>query len=81
MIIVPLASTFGGKSRTEKNKIIGQLRSLADSAGLAGEVVPVWDNGEGGMAFIAPTPWHPFFKSINMQHVSKNLNKELYWPE
>jgi hypothetical protein len=81
MIIVPLAATFGAKSRSEKKQIVSKLRSLADGAGLAGEVVPVWDNGEGRMGFIAPTPWHPFFKSINLQLVNKNLNKELYWPE
>jgi hypothetical protein len=38
----------------------------------------VWENG-GHMAFIAPTPWHPFFKSLSMPIVMRNINKNLSW--
>jgi len=78
MVIIPLDSSFRYKTDEEKDAAIEefQVRSLA--AGLAGTVVPVWDNG-GRMAFIAPRPWHPFFQSLSLPLVYRNLNKELYW--
>jgi hypothetical protein len=63
MIIVPVDSSFGNKSQEEQNEITFMLQKCATSAGLAGTVVPVWDKGGGRMAFLAPEPWHPFFKT------------------
>lgn len=63
----------------DQNEIISELQSRATSAGLAGTVVLVWDNGGGHMRFIAPVKWHPFFRSINLQFVAANINRELYW--
>jgi hypothetical protein len=79
MIIAPLDSSFGDQTSTDQQAIIADLQIHARSAGLAGTVVPVWDNGGGRMAFIAPRPWHPFFQSINLQFVAMNINRELYW--
>lgn len=79
MIIVPLDSSFGRRITQDQNDIISDLQAHAHAAGLAGTVVPVWDNGGGRMAFVAPRPWHPFFKSINLRLIAMNLNKELCW--
>ena len=79
MIIVPLDSSFGRKITQDQHAITADLQIHARSAGLAGTVVPVWDNGGGRMAFIAPRPWHPFFQSISLQFVAVNVNRELYW--
>jgi hypothetical protein len=57
--------------------VIAALQVCARAAGLAGTVVPVWDAGGGRMAFIAPRPWHPFFKSLRLQTVAQNINKRL----
>lgn len=79
LIIVPLDSGFGMKSPSDQQSAIGEIQWCARNAGLAGRVVPVWDNGGGRMAFIAPQPWHPFFKSLSLSTVWANLNKELSW--
>lgn len=79
LIIVPLDKSFGFKGDSEKDAIILELQERASSAGLAGTVVPVWDNVGGRMAFIAPRPWHPFFRSLTLSHVASNVNRELYW--
>ncbi|MGA2990560.1 MAG: hypothetical protein ABSD88_08795 [Candidatus Korobacteraceae bacterium] len=79
MIIVPLESGFGMKSQTDQGEITGELQLHAQAAGLAGTVVPVWDAGSGRMGFFAPHNWQAFFKSISLQWVSVNINKELYW--
>lgn len=78
MVIVPLESSFGNKSASEQNEIIDELQTHSLEAGLRGTIVPVWQSGRG-MAFIAPTPWHPFFKSISIQMVFQNINKEIFW--
>lgn len=79
IIIVPVDSNFGYKSSSDQQNIVGEIELHARGAGLAGRVVPVWDNGGGRMAFIAPRPWHPFFQSLSLPLVYSNLNKELSW--
>lgn len=78
MIIVPLDHAFDNRSPQERDSIIREIQNHADEARLAGRVVPVWDNG-GGMKFIAPSPWHPFFRSISLQYVRRNINKTISW--
>ena len=78
MIIVPLENTFGFKDADEQSEIIQELTLHARRAHLAGTVVPVWESG-GQMSFIAPRPWHFFFRTLSMFSVVANCNKELYW--
>lgn len=79
MIIVPLDSSFGHKAQDDQQAAIGEIQRAAIGAGLRGRVVPVWDNGGGRMAFIAPQPWHPFFRSLDLSTVYANVNRELSW--
>ena len=79
MIIVPLESGFRYKSAQDQHDITADIQRHAGGAGLRGTVVPVWDNGGGRMAFIAPRPWHPFFQGINMRFVAANINREIFW--
>jgi hypothetical protein len=79
VIIVPLDRAFGSQSCQDQDDAITEIQLHGHAAGLAGIVVPVWDGGGGRMAFIAPAPWHPFFRSINPRFVAMNLNRELSW--
>lgn len=79
LVIVPLDDEFGRKPERDRHAAIAELQTRSVSAGLKGTVVPVWDDGGGRMAFIAPQPWHPFFKSINLGSVWANVNRELSW--
>jgi hypothetical protein len=78
LIIVPLDKSFGAQSPAQQEAGIETIRMSATLAGLAGDVVPVWDMGNGRMSFIAPKPYHPYFQSINLEFVFANLNQELY---
>jgi hypothetical protein len=77
LIIVPLDSQFRFKTDVEQRETIAALQVCATRAGLAGAVVPVWDDGGGRMAFRAPRNWHPFFQSISLGFVAANINREL----
>lgn len=77
LIIIPLESSFGLKSQEDQTAITNELQLCAASAGLAGTVVPVWDGGLGRMAFLAPPPFHPFFRSIDLSFVAHHLNRRL----
>jgi hypothetical protein len=79
LIIVPVESAFGARASSTQQQTIDELQSRAAAAGLAGTVVPVWDAGRGRMGFIAPSAWHPFFRSVNLRFVLQNINRELYW--
>jgi len=78
MVIVPLDSSFGNKSEREQLDIIRDLQLHSNNAGLKGTVVPVWESG-GRMKFIAPQPWHPFFRSLSLQTIAANINKTISW--
>ena len=77
LIIVLVSSSFGRKSLEEQRVIVEDLQRCATSAGLAGTVVPVWDVGGGRMGFLAPKNWHPFFRSIDLSFVVRNINRKL----
>ena len=77
LIVIPLKASFRHKTSREQNEVCASLQYAASDAGLAGTVVPVWDNGSRRMGFLAPQNFHPFFKSINMAVVAQNINKKL----
>ncbi|HTA64664.1 MAG TPA: hypothetical protein VK753_04090 [Xanthomonadaceae bacterium] len=79
LIIVPLEDAFEHRSEPEQRQTISTLQVRARSAGLAGTVVPVWNQSNGCMRFIAPPNWHAFFKSLSLPLVCSALNRELYW--
>jgi len=77
MIIVPLGREFQHRTQAEQEDTLDALQSCARSARLAGTVVAVWDAGGGRMAFIAPQPWHPFFRSLDLNAVLRSINKRM----
>jgi hypothetical protein len=78
LIIVPLDVSFGNQAPAAQQSAIETLRMSATLAGLNGDVIPVWDMGDGRMAFLCHKNYHPYFRSINLEFVYANLNKELY---
>jgi hypothetical protein len=78
LIIIPLESSFGAQSPATQHQTIDELQIRANSAGLKGTVVPVWNSG-GRMAFIVPPNWRSFFSSINLQFVAANINRYISW--
>ncbi len=78
LILVPVNSSFGHKPESEQIEIIEILEIKSHEAGLAGSVVPLWRTGNR-MTFIAPTPWHSFFKSISYDDVLASINKTISW--
>jgi hypothetical protein len=76
MIVIPLSSSVQYKSNQQRNELMYVLQRCASSAGLAGTVVIVWDNG-GRTMFMAPQQWQSFFRSIDMLWIAKNINRTL----
>jgi hypothetical protein len=79
LIIIPLNRSFRYKTPAQQQTTTQALQAYATSAGLKGTVVPVWDDG-GRIKFLAPRPWHPFFRSINLAFVAANIKRRLTCP-
>lgn len=77
LVITPLDTEFGLRTQTEQRRIAALLQACAKNAGLEGTVVPVWDNGDGRMAFLAPREFHPFLRTIDLSFVMANINRTL----
>ena len=76
MIIIPVSSSVNNMSNGQQNELKNELQYFARDAGLAGEVCLVWQYGQR-FHFLAPPPWHPFFKGLSMNFVARNINKKL----
>jgi hypothetical protein len=78
MIIAPLDGSFDHKTSQQQQAVVAQIQIAANGAGLKGTAAVVWPSGRS-MKFIAPQPWHPFFRSIDMRWVMANVNHSLTW--
>jgi len=79
MIIFPLTPEFGQLAGAEQDQELAFLGSRANSAGLRGVAVAVWDLGHGRVAFRGPVSCYPFLSAINMRYVMANVNREISW--
>jgi sugar phosphate isomerase/epimerase len=77
LVITPLDTDFGFRTEAEQQRIAAVLQACARTAGLEGIVVPVWNHGDGRMAFLAPREFHPFFRRIDLSFVMANINRTL----
>jgi len=77
VIVVFLDQSFDLKPEAEKHEINATLQVCARGAGLAGNVVPVWQDASGIMKFIAPKNQHPYFTSVSYQQLYIQKNKML----
>lgn len=77
LIIVFVSPDVGRRSALEQQQVVNALQACASSAGLAGNVVPVWRDISGRLAFIAPPNQHAYFKSVTFEYLYANVNKRL----
>lgn len=79
LILVPLDSSFRQRTENDQRRIRAALQACATTAAMSGAVVPVWDAGDGRMAFLAPQEAHAFLKQIDLAFVFTHLNADLSW--
>jgi hypothetical protein len=77
VIIIFLNTAFDSKAPQAQHAIHMQLQAAAASAGLAGNVVPVWQDSFGRTKFIAPPQQHPFFKTASYEQLAMQINRTL----
>lgn len=77
VIVIFLDTRFDSQTAEEQHAIHGRLQVAASSAGLAGNVVPIWLDHSGHTKFLAPPQQHPFFKSVSFQQLHVQVNRTL----
>ena len=77
LIITVVSPSFGHKSNSDQESATLALQACAESAGLAGTVVPVWEESGGRLRFYAPTRWHSFFQSLDPLTLAASINRKL----
>jgi hypothetical protein len=77
LVIVFVKPELGQRPRIEQQQVLEALQVCARAAGLAGNVVPVWQDITGRLNFIAPPNQHAFFKSVTFEHLNGQINKLL----
>ncbi|HEX4181379.1 MAG TPA: hypothetical protein VHY32_11365 [Caulobacteraceae bacterium] len=79
LIICPLDDEFARRPISAQQQAAAEIQRRSSAAGLAGTVVPVWRDPSGRMGFLAPTNWHAFFRSVSLDWVWLNINRQLSW--
>jgi hypothetical protein len=78
LILVPVHPRFGMKSADAMLVYTERLRKLAHSAGLSGDVVPVWDDGDGGLMAYARPSLLPHIGRLHWNVVLRHVNVRLH---
>jgi hypothetical protein len=76
MIIIPISPSIHTKTQAQKNALLNSLQYFARDAGLAGSVCLVWQVNRR-LYSLGPHQWSRFLTSIDMNFVSRNINKKL----
>ena len=81
LVVVFLPSTFDSKTEREKLVFHAALERCAEGAGLAGNVVALWQDPSSRTRFIAPPEQHPFFQIMKYDQLLAQANSTLTWCE
>lgn len=77
VIIIFLSQKFDRMTPADQHAVHRQLQTAATNAGLAGNVVPNWQDAFAHTKFIAPPQQHPFFRSASYDALYAHVNRTL----
>lgn len=77
VIVIFLTQKFDRMTHSDQHAVHRQLQTAATSAGLAGNVVPIWQDAFHQTKFIAPPQQHPFFRSTSYSALFAQVNRTL----
>lgn len=77
VIIIFLNRKFDTMPPTDQHAVQNRLQIAASTAGLAGNVVPVWQDAHARTRFLAPPQQHPFFQSTSYDALYAHVNRTL----
>ena len=75
--VVFLDLAFDTKAPAARWRWYESLRESAARAGVAGDIVLVWQDGSGRTRFMAPPPQHPFFQIASYDQLQAQINGTL----
>jgi len=81
LLVIPLEPSFDHKTHAEKQEFTAHMQECAQSAGMKGRIVPVWDGEDDQLNFFAPPYLNSLVTSITVGSVKKSLNAELIDPD
>jgi len=77
VVIVFLGPAFEHQTQQQQGEFQAALQLCAANAGLAGNVVLVWQDSLQRIKFLAPPQQHAFFKTADYADLYSQVNKKL----
>ncbi|MBI4661815.1 MAG: PEGA domain-containing protein [Verrucomicrobia bacterium] len=77
LIYIPLDPSIAQRPIAEQAELLRTLQRCANSAGLKGSVVLVWEKGGGNTGLLAEKTVHPHIQGTTLAFVQSNVNREL----
>lgn len=77
LIFIPMDPAIGQRPIAEQAELLRSLQRCANSAGLKGTVVLVWEKGGNNTGLLAEKTVHPHIQGTTVAFVLSNINREL----
>jgi len=77
LVLAFLPPSFGGQSPPDQQRLWRAFENCAALAGLAGDVVLIWQDASGRLRFLAQAQQHPFFESMRYDQLFAQVNRSL----
>lgn len=78
LVLAPVHPRFGMKTAAAMQTFVTRVEKLAAAAGLAGDVVPVWDDGDGGLMAYARPSLLPRVARLSWKTIRRHVNVRLH---
>jgi hypothetical protein len=76
VILVPMDRSFGKSVQEHKEQELTKLQAAAESTGLNGIVVAIWDSA-GSVGAFGPDKWKNFAESLKWTSLRTKMNRDL----
>ncbi|MFM8845806.1 MAG: adenylate/guanylate cyclase domain-containing protein [Gammaproteobacteria bacterium] len=76
-VFIPLGAGMSRVAPHDQSQLVVELRNVCRNAGLAGDVVPVWQGGSGTSFMASPAHQPMLAKSLRLDFVRNNINKNI----
>lgn len=79
MLLFALDDAFGRRTRQQQDAALCELQMRARAAGLAGTAAAFWGDASGNTRYLGPRNWEGFLRSVDLDFVLSNVNREIRW--
>ena len=80
VVLMPLSQAFSELAPESQQALIDAAQAAAGVARILGQVIPIWNQGQGQTGFLAPPSFHAALANFSFNDAERQLNQTLSLP-